>query len=179
MKIVNDILILRKPEMDDIETLYRLKNDQETNNLLGGFTLGYSRDEIKQWILFHNQAKDECLFLIQEISTGHVIGQVGFYNIDYRIRKAEFAIAIADKNSRGKGYGSLCTDYMLEFGFKQLNLNRIELSLLNTNQDAFNFYIKKGFLEEGVLNQAQFKNGKYIDVVLMAKLNPNNDRVRF
>ncbi len=179
MKIINDLLLLRKPELDDLETLYRLKNDQETNDLLGGFSKGYSKEDIKEWISFHNQAKDECLYLVQELSTGKVIGQVGFYNIDYRIRKAEFAISIADKDSRGKGYGSMCTDYMLEFGFNQLNLNRIELSLLNTNQIALNFYFKKGFIEEGVLNQAQFKNGKYIDVILMAKLNPKNDRVRF
>lgn len=91
------------------------------------------------------------------------------YNIDYRIRKAEYAIMIADKSARGKGYGEMCTDFMLDFGFNQLNLNRIELSLLSTNVVAHKLYMKKGFVQEGLLKQAQFKNGNYIDVILMAK----------
>lgn len=169
MKIINDLLILRKPEQDDAEVLYKLKNDQETNDMLGGFTTGYDKEGIKDWISFHNNAKNECLYLIQEKSSEKVIGHVGLYNIDHRVRKAEFAIMIADKNMRGKGYGSLCTDFMLEFGFNQLNLNRIELSLLSTNRLAYDLYLKKGFIEEGLLKQAQFKNGSYIDVILMAK----------
>ncbi len=169
MKIINDLLILRKPEQEDAETLYHLKNNQETNDLLGGFTTGYDKESIKNWILFHNNAKNECLYIIEEHSTKKVIGHVGLYNIDHRIRKAEFAIMIGDKNSRGKGYGSICTDFMIDFGFNQLNLNRIELSLLSTNKVAYQLYLKKGFQKEGLLKQAQFKNGAYIDVVLMAK----------
>lgn len=171
MKIINDLIILRKPEQDDAEVLYELKNNQETNDLLGGFTTGYSKEGIKDWISFHNKASNECLYLIQEKSSGRLIGHVGLYNIDHRIRKAEFAIMIADKSARNKGYGGLCTDFMLEFGFNQLNLNRIELSLLANNLTAYNLYIKKGFVEEGLLKQAQFKNGNYIDIILMAKFN--------
>lgn len=169
MKTINDLLILRKPDNDDLEALYLLKNNQETNELIGGFTTGYSKEEIKEWIIEHNRSTNECLFLIQEIADGKLIGHVGLYNIDNRIRKAEFAISIADKSSRGKGYGEMCTDFMLDFGFNQLNLNRIELSLLSTNTVAYNLYLKKGFVQEGLLKQAQYKNGNYIDVILMAK----------
>lgn len=170
MRIINDLLLLRKPEIEDVEVLYQIKNNQETNDLLGGFTKGYSKENIKNWINFHNQAPDECLYLIQKRTGSKVIGHVGLYKIDHRVRKAEFAILIADKNSRGKGYGEMCTDFMLNFGFNQLNLNRIELSLLSTNTVAYNLYQKKGFVKEGVLKQAQYKNGSYIDVILMAKL---------
>lgn len=170
MKIINDLIMLRKPELEDAEVLYHLKNDPETIDLLGGFTKGYDKEGIKAWITFHNNASDECLYLIEEISSGKVIGHVGLYNIDHRIRKAEFAIMIADKSAKGKGYGNICTEYMLEFGFNQLNLNRIELSLLSTNKIAHHIYLKNGFVEEGILKQAQFKNGNYIDVILMAKL---------
>lgn len=169
MKKINDFLILRKPDINDVEALYLLKNDEETNAQLGGFTRGYSREDIRGWIISHGNAKDECLYVIVEISSAKLIGHVGLYNIDYRIRKAEFAISIADKSSRGKGYGELCTSYMLDFGFSQLNLNRIELSLLSTNTIAYKLYSKIGFIQEGVLKQAQYKNGSYVDVILMAK----------
>lgn len=169
MVTLNDVLLLRKPDMNDLEELYLLKNDIESSAYLGGFSTGYSRESIKEWIQFHNKANNEVIYVIQNIANGKLIGHVGLYNIDHRIRKAEFAILIADKNSRGKGYGSLCTEYMIKYGYEQLNLNRIELSLLSTNEKALAIYTKNGFIKEGVLKQSQYKNGRYYDVILMAK----------
>lgn len=169
MKAINDELILRKPELEDVESLYWLKNDEESSSMLGGFTMGYSREDIKEWIMFHNQASNECLYIIERCDQKKVIGHVGLYNIDFRVRKAEFAILIADKDSRGKGFGNACTKYMIEYGFSELNLNRIELSLLSTNNAAFNLYLKHGFQQEGLLKQYQFKNGILHDVIVMAK----------
>lgn len=169
---VDDTILLRKPDIEDVDILYTLKNDAESNNLLGGFTTGYSKNAIREWIVFHNGATNECLYLIEELTTKKVIGHVGFYQIDHRIRKAEFAILIADKSCQGKGYGNICTKYMLSYGFDQLNLNRIELSFLENNHRALNLYEKHGFEREGVLKKAQYKNGTYLNIILMAKLNP-------
>lgn len=169
MITLNDTILLRKPDLNDLEELYLLKNDVESNNLLGGFNTGYSKENISDWIHFHNKASNEILFLIQDIKDSKLIGHVGLYNIDHRIRKAEFAILIANKNYRGKGYGDLCTKYMVTYGFNQLNLNRIELSLLSDNSKALTLYQNNGFEHEGIQKQAQYKNGEYLDVVLMAK----------
>jgi RimJ/RimL family protein N-acetyltransferase len=157
--------------MEDLEDLFVLKNDEETNLLLGGFSYGYSKEDIASWISFHNNAKDECLYLIIKIEGNAqvVIGHVGLYNIDFRISKAEFAISIANKNYRGKGFGKICTEFMIKYAFENLNLNKIELSLLNINKIAHGFYLKQGFVQEGLLKYSQFKNGIYHDVVLMAK----------
>ena len=173
MKIISDKILLRKPEPDDLEALYSLKNDEESSALLGGFSTGFYKEAISDWIKFHNKAANEVLYMIQDIESEKLIGHVGFYNINYRVRKAEFAILIADKNFRGKGYGDLCTKYMINYGFNQLNLNRIELSVLTTNINAIVLYEKNGFVKEGVQKQAQFKNGSYIDVILMANLREN------
>jgi [ribosomal protein S5]-alanine N-acetyltransferase len=165
----NDKLIFRKPDLEDLESLYILKNDIESNSSLVGITSGFSKVAIRDWIEFHQKAKDEVLYLIQRVDTGNVIGHVGIYKIDHRIRKGEIAIVIAEKGSRGKGFGNICLEFILEFGFNQLNLNRIELSVLADNEIAISLYLKHGFVKEGCLRQAQFKNGKYHDVVLMAK----------
>lgn len=168
MKIINEDLLLRKADLTDTDILYQLKNNEVPAALLGGFSNGYSKEDISNWIKFHNNASNECLYLIQERKTGKVIGHVGLYNIDYRIRKAEYAILIADENSQGKGYGKAITMYMIDYGFYNLNLNRIELSLLGNNVIARELYLKCGFEQEGLLKQAQYKNGFYIDVILMA-----------
>jgi RimJ/RimL family protein N-acetyltransferase len=167
---LNETLLLRKFETEDINSLYLVKNNIEAKSLLGGFSNGYSKEDIKKWIDYHNNKNDEVIFAIYNNNIHDIIGHVGLYNIDFRIRKAEYAILIADHANRGKGYGALCTQFMLSYGFEQLNLKRIELSVLEDNVKAISLYYKNGFEKEGVLRNAQFKNGKYHNVLLMAKL---------
>jgi len=170
MITIDNKLLLRKPNHDDLESLYILKNDIESNAMLGqGFYRGYSKEDIIKWIDYHNSADNEVIFGIQELQSQKLIGHVGFYNIDYRNRKAEFAILIADKESRGKGYGNLCSKFMISYGYDQLNLNRVELSVIESNIIAISLYEKIGFEKEGLLKQALYKNGEYHNVVLMAK----------
>jgi RimJ/RimL family protein N-acetyltransferase len=98
------------------------------------------------------------------------LGHVGLYRIDHRVRSAEFAILIGDKGSWGKGLGRRCTTFMVEYGFDQLNLNRIYLEVLATNSRAVELYKKIGFVEEGRLRCGQFKEGRYVDVLVMGLL---------
>jgi RimJ/RimL family protein N-acetyltransferase len=98
------------------------------------------------------------------------LGHVGLYNIDARVGMAEYAIMIGDREYWGRGLGRLCTVFCIEYGFRQLNLNRIYLSVLAGNSRARHLYASIGFREEGTLRQAQYKSGRYLDVVLMALL---------
>lgn len=76
---------------------------------------------------------------------------------------------IGQKENRGKGLGSYAIKEILTHAFNNLNLHRVELSLLSTNSVIY-LYEKMGFLKEGVKKQAVYKNGKYIDVIEMAIL---------
>jgi len=173
MIVIDNKICLRKADLKDIDALYEIKNDQKSAALLGGFSNGYSKMDIENWIIFHNKKEDEVIFLIETLENAKVIGHVGLYNIDFRVRKAEFAILISGENNQGKGYGSLCTKFMIDYAFNELNIRRLTLSLLSDNQRAFSLYKKNGFVQEGLLINDQFKNGKYHDVILMALLKKN------
>jgi RimJ/RimL family protein N-acetyltransferase len=58
----------------------------------------------------------------------------------------------------------------MEHGFAELNLNRIWLAVLADNVRAERLYRSLGFREEGRLRDAQYKRGRYLDVILMALL---------
>ena len=77
---------------------------------------------------------------------------------------------IGEKSAWGKGLGTEVTRYVLDYAFDALNLNRVHLTVLATNPRAIAVYEKLGFEREGVMRQAQFKRGAYIDVVVMGKL---------
>jgi len=160
---------LRKPEPSDIDALFAQKNDPEIASLLGGFTKGYTRADLARWIEAHAQAKDEALYVITD-PDDRCLGHVGLYKIDHRIRSAEFAILLGDKKAWGTGIGRACTSFMLRFGFEELQLHRIYLEVLETNERARRLYESLGFVHEGTLRHAQWKGGRYLDVHVMSIL---------
>lgn len=173
MIVLDNKIRLRKADKSDIDALYEIKNDKKAAAMLGGFSNGYSKIDIENWITYHNNNKNEVLYLIETVNDSKVIGHVGLYDIDYRVRKAEFAILIAGDENQDKGYGSLCTKYMIDYAFGELNLRKVTLTLLNDNKRALSLYEKYGFVREGVMKDDQYKNGKYHDVILMALFKEN------
>lgn len=99
-----------------------------------------------------------------------VIGNVGLINIDYIHRKCEFYIIIGEENNQSQGIGFLATSKMIEHAFMNLNLHRVELSVLEDNIKAIGLYEKVGFRKEGVLRNAIFKNGIYKNLIYMSLL---------
>ncbi len=161
---------LRPLEPRDVDSLYSFRNDWEVIQYLGGFSAGYSRKNLSDWVTAHRNRADEVLWTIAEARTDKSIGHVGLYKIDNRVRKAEFAIVIGDRDSWGKGLGRKVTRAVVEWGFEQLNLHKVSLSVLDFNRRAILLYQSLGFRKEGVLRDEQFRSGRYHDVVLMSVL---------
>jgi len=173
MNLTVEGFMLRAPEPDDIPMLYSYRNDPEVASALGGFSYRLSMQDVSEWVDFHRKRPNECVWVITEASDRKCVGHVGLYEIDNRVRKAEFAICIGEKTLWGKGLGARCTKAVLDYGFRQLNLHRIDLSLLETNSRALCLYEKIGFRREGVLRDAQFRDGRYVNVILMAIFEEN------
>lgn len=102
--------------------------------------------------------------------TWKLIGSLAFNNIDWRNRAAELGIIIGDKSYWNQGYGTEAVRLLARHGFNTLNLNRIFLHVFETNPRAIRAYEKAGFVHEGHMRQAEFKEGKYIDVLVMSML---------
>lgn len=176
MIIEIDRFRLRPLDEKDIESLYSFRNSESVIRSLGGFSTGYSRAALGKWLQFHDGRDDEVLWCLAEKESDRCFGHIGLYNIDHRVRKAELAIAIGDPGMQGKGVGKESCRIMLDYASEQLNLRRVELSYLANNAAAEKLYQGLGFIEEGRLIEAQFRDGGYVDVVLMAKfLDGNRD----
>ena len=168
MHKVGDV-VLRMLEPRDIDALLEQKNDVTVAGLLGGFSTGYSRKDLEGWLEFHRTKRNEVLWAIAD-GDDKCLGHVGLYEIDHRVRKAEFAIMLGERRAWGKGIGKAVSAWAVEYGFLQLNLNRIELDVLATNPRAKALYEGLGFELEGTRRCAQYKDGEYIDVYVMGLL---------
>ncbi len=58
----------------------------------------------------------------------------------------------------------------MDFGFRELNLHRIYMTQLATNHTSAALERAFGFKEEGRLRDAQYKNGQYVDVMVLGVL---------
>jgi RimJ/RimL family protein N-acetyltransferase len=123
----------------------------------------------EQWIDNYYKNRDCSVRLaICEKKKDKVVGVVYLLNIDWISRNCEFAIMIGDVSHQGQGLGEYATKLALMHAFKDLNLHRVYLTLLEDNKRALNLYEKVGFKREGLLRSAVFKNGGYLNLVQMA-----------
>ena len=161
-------VVMRALEPKDAEYLYTYRNDWEVIRHLGGFSAGYSRSNLEEWIKRHSNRPDEVLWTIADSATDQCIGHVGLYQIDSRVRKGQFAILIGDKALWGRGLGTRVTQAVVAWAFGQLNLHKVSLHVLTNNERAIRIYESLGFHPEGVLRDEQFRDEQFLDLMLMA-----------
>lgn len=159
----------RRPELHDAEALYLQKNDPIVVRTLGGFSHGYSRPEIEQWIRRVQTASSDVIFSIC-VPVDECIGHLGFYEIDHRVRSAEFGIMVGAKDYWGRGIGGRSVRWALNYGFAELALHRIRLSVLASHESAIRLYLSSGFTIEGRHRHVQWRDGKWIDSLSMGIL---------
>jgi putative acetyltransferase len=73
---------------------------------------------------------------------------------------------------QGKGIGTALMLAAVDLSDNWLNLRRLELEVYTDNESAIRLYERFGFEREGTLRQHAFRNGRYVDAYLMARLRP-------
>ena len=171
--ILGENIRLRAIEREDIPRFVRWMNDPEVTEFLL-INSPLSRVMEEQW--FERQAatpphEGQVLAIeIQENGEWVHIGNTGIHNVEPVHREAEFGIVIGEKPYWNRGFGRKATELMLKHGFEHLNLNRIYLNVYEDNVRGFKAYQAAGFIQEGVLREAVYKNGEYINVIIMSVL---------
>lgn len=122
------------------------------------------------WFDSLNREKGHFSFAIAVRENGQLIGSCQLMNHHGKNRSATLGIAIGDPAARGRGYGTEALALLLEFGFLEMNLNRIELQVLELNHRAVALYERLGFQHEGRQRQALYREGRYWDNILMSML---------
>ncbi|MBR3768527.1 MAG: GNAT family N-acetyltransferase [Clostridia bacterium] len=99
-----------------------------------------------------------------------ILGLVSLLDIDRLNQCAEFNIMIGDTENQGKGIGSFALKEMLHHAFYDMNLQRIELTVLDDNARAKHVYEKNGFVYEGRKRKSVFKDGRFVDMLMYSVL---------
>lgn len=97
------------------------------------------------------------------------VGNAFLRKISLQDRSAELGIFIGPAHW-DKGMGSEAVGLLTAYGFEELGLHRIWLTVFDFNPRARACFEKCGFVREGTLRDAVFNAGRFHDVHLMALL---------
>ena len=116
------------------------------------------------------QASNSLNFAIRLTSDDSLIGTIGFYEIEWSNQVAWLGVGIGERDQWGKGYGTEALGLLLRFGFDELNLHRVSLTVLEYNQRAIALYERAGFQREGTFRQFGLRDGQRYDMYLYGLL---------
>ncbi len=169
-KNIENEIYIRKLEFSDLATSHKFINSTEINEIMG--YLPISMEEQRKWYETTINNKSKFIFAIYKRNNDEYIGNVGFGNIDYINRNAMLSIFIFKPQDRNKNYGKKSMKLILNFAFNRLNLHKITVRTateygIKTKTDTISFYKKCGFKIEGIQKEQYYRDGKYINRILM------------
>lgn len=101
---------------------------------------------------------------------GHIVGSSGINRFSGRRAHAcGLGIGIHD-DYQGKGIGTALMHEMIDAADNWLDIRRIELTVFTDNAAAIRLYEKFSFVKEGIFRDFAFRNGRYTDVLAMARI---------
>ncbi len=166
--MVGDRVALGPLRKDLVPTYTRWYNDFQTLRTLDTIPgpLTNEQDE-RQHERLVALSQTQASFTVYERSSCRPIGSAGLLEIDYRNRTAELALAIAEPDARGKGYGTETTQLVVDYAFTALGLHNVMLTVFEFNLAGIRVYTKVGFKEFGRRRESIFMGGKLWDIILM------------
>jgi len=163
-------VILRTIKESDIDDRLRTGRHNEFVHMCGRDSLVETeypdRSVWEHW--YEHHLKEECAFIIE--FNEQCIGVARFNHISETDKSATFSIGIFDPALHSKGIGTEVTKLMLQFGFEELKLHRIDLKVLDYNRRGIRCYEKCGFKVEGILRESAFIDGQYFSDIIMSIL---------
>ncbi|MES2760380.1 MAG: GNAT family protein [Pseudomonadota bacterium] len=169
-------LLLRPLKADDAADLFAVFSDPEVMRYWSSGPWGAS-EQADQYIASAAQDLADGTMLrlgIAVAATGQLIGQLALHHFDQQNRRCEIGYALG-RAHWGKGYLTEAMTALLDHGFAQLSLNRIEADVDPRNTASMRALEKLGFVQEGLLRERWIVAGEICDTAFYGLLRSDWD----
>lgn len=160
-------LQIRRAEPDDCAAIHEIFSCPKV--FAGTLQLPYPSRE--QWRQRLAEPGDSTYNLVAVVGD-RVVGMLDVHTFPNKPRRrhvGEIGMGVHDE-WQGKGIGTALMRAGLDLADKWLNLTRLELEVYTDNEPAIRLYERFGFEREGTLRQHAFRDGRYVDSYMMARL---------
>ena len=157
-------MTLRQWTKDDIKDLANLMNHADRSYLSNGLPYPYT-DDNAQWWLNMVADKDEKDGLYRAVVVdGNIVGMVSLEKkSDVYEKDADISYLLMTEHW-GKGITTQAVQEFCEEAFEKLDIIRITGSVFGENEASKKVLTKAGFVLEGVMRNAVYKNGKVMNL---------------
>lgn len=171
---IDENIALRSLNVNDSEELFHLTIE--------------SKDYLKEWLgwlNYTNEVKDTREFIQATLKgfietggypksaailyKGKIAGTIGFNEIN-KLHKIGVMGYWLGKDFQGHGIMTKACKAFIEYGFNELNLNRIEIRVAEGNRKSRAIPERLGFTEEGKIRQAEWLYDHYVDHIIYGLL---------
>jgi len=120
----------------------------EVNGLLERYISSYESDGCYRWA-------------IVEKNCGECIGQIAYFLVDSKNHFAEIEYCIGSE-FQCRGYATEATKAIIDYGFRKMNLHKVQICTKTINVPSKRVIEKCGFTFEGTLRDYFYMDGEYV-----------------
>ena len=131
----------------------------------------WSEKKYKEWMEKQSEKNGGNFFRfsIRTLSDDLFIGDVSIHP-QWVDADAWVGIGLGERDHWGRGYGTDAMRLIVQYGFIELNLQRVSLALHTYNERALKSYEKVGFKVEGIIRQDTLREGRRTGGIFMGIL---------
>ncbi len=173
---VDDDVELRLVEESDAEEIFRYTdaNREYLREWLPWVDGTWSSADTRAFVLRSlEQVRLSDGFQTRILFQGQFAGMVGYLYHNWKDLRTEIGYWLR-QDLQGRGIMTRATKALVDFAFDNLGMHRVEIRAATDNRRSRAIPEHLGFVQEGVLREAAWLNGRFIDLVVYAKLRDEN-----
>ena len=170
-EIYTERLILRKLTQEYFDYIHSEMTEVEQLEILGlnsNEALLKEKEKYKNGLSSHN--KKFLYYQLIDKKTKQIIGWCGFHTWYTDHNRAEIGYELFDDNYKGQGIMSEVSAITVNYGFRNMGLERIEAFVDPNNTPSIKLLKRMNFKKEGLLKHHYFHNNRMEDSIVFALL---------
>lgn len=171
MTLKTERLVLRPLSVRELDGPYvSWLNDPEVCRYNSHGSTEYTRAQAEDFIRTASTDSSREVYAVYLSDVEEHIGNIALQRIDLANSAAEIAFLFGNRKYWGRGYAVEAGARLLERAYGEMGLHRVYFGTHIENVAMQKVGVKLGFLKEGVLKDAQYKNGHFNDVIIYGKV---------
>lgn len=175
-KLYGGVIYLRQLEISDCTVEYvNWLNDPKVNQYLETKYVPQNLKTIREFVVSQRDHEASVLFAICMRDRDRHIGNIKIGPMNFQHRHADISYFIGDRKEWGKGIAKEAVSLVCDFGFEELNLQKIEAGTYDCAVGSQKVLKANGFQCEGTLRQHVLFEGAYRNCYMWGLL--RSDRI--
>lgn len=155
---------------DNLANYLRWMNDPEVVRFTESKGKVYSEQDLLSYIKSVSNSQNYFFGIFLQ-KDGRHIGNIKLGNIHSVHKRADIGIIIGEKDLWRHGFGQEAIELLTDHAFKHLNLKKVWAGMFVNNIGSYKTFLKAGFKECGRQKDHSFLEGKFVDGILVEKIN--------